>query len=133
MLPSRRMAASNPFQSADDPKGRMLPKPTDAGLGAAAGPGAGRTGRQGLSPVNAGGRIDETLLARLKEVRTALAKEASVPSYVIFSDASLRDMCARRPVTAARFLEVSGVGETKLKRYGETFMEVIRSFVQAEH
>jgi ATP-dependent DNA helicase RecQ len=104
----------------------MLPKPGTAGLGAV----AGRTGKQGVLPVNSGEapRIDETLLARLKEVRTALAKEASVPAYVIFSDAALRDMCARRPVTAAQFLEVSGVGEIKLKRYGEIFMEAIRSF-----
>jgi ATP-dependent DNA helicase RecQ len=103
----------------------FLPKPPKpAGLA------EGRIGRQGLLPVSAGEapRIDETLLARLKGVRTALAKEASVPAYVVFSDATLRDMCARRPVTAARFLEVSGVGETKLKRYGEAFMEAIRSF-----
>ncbi|MDR1566894.1 MAG: HRDC domain-containing protein, partial [Treponema sp.] len=130
MLPSRHMAAFNTFQPANDPKGRMLPsrrmaaKPL-AGLGAA----PGRDGRQELLPK--GGetsRIDETLLARLKEVRTMLAKEASVPAYVVFSDATLRDMCARRPLTAVQFLEVSGVGEIKLKRYGEIFMEAIRSF-----
>jgi ATP-dependent DNA helicase RecQ len=127
MLPSRRMEAFNPSQPANGPKGRMLPKPA-AGSGAA----VERTGKQGLLPVSAGPapRIDETLLARLKEVRAVLAKEASVPAYVIFPDATLRDMCARRPVTAAQFLEVSGVGEIKLKRYGETFMEVIRSFAR---
>jgi ATP-dependent DNA helicase RecQ len=126
MLPSRQTAAFNPFQPANDPKGRMPPKAAAPGSGAA----AGRIGRRGLLPVGEAPRIDETLLARLKGVRTALAKEASVPAYVIFSDATLRDMCARRPVTAAQFLEVSGVGKTKLMRYGETFMEVIRSFTR---
>jgi ATP-dependent DNA helicase RecQ len=109
----------------------MLPKSGAPGSGAA----PGRTGRQGLlkggeAPGGETPRIDDALLARLKEVRTGLAKEASVPAYVIFSDATLRDMCARRPATAAQFLEVSGIGEIKLKRYGEIFMEAIRSFVR---
>jgi ATP-dependent DNA helicase RecQ len=103
-----------------------LPKPA-AGLGAA----AGRGGEQELLPKSGEApRVDEALLARLKEVRTMLAKEASVPAYVVFSDATLRDMCVRRPATAAQFLEVSGVGQTKLKRYGEIFMEAIRSFAR---
>jgi ATP-dependent DNA helicase RecQ len=125
MLPSRRMF--DPFQPANSSKGRM-PKPGAAGNGAVA---ERADGGQGLLPKSGElPLIDEALLARLKEVRTALAKEASVPAYIIFSDAALRDMCARRPVTAAAFLEVSGVGETKLKRYGETFMAAIRSFAR---
>jgi ATP-dependent DNA helicase RecQ len=104
-----------------------------AGRRGAAGQSGVEPGRQELLPVEAGRppRVDdEALLARLKETRTALAKEASVPAYVVFSDATLRDMCVKLPVTGEKFLEVSGVGETKLKRYGETFMEVIRAFVR---
>ncbi|MDR1931075.1 MAG: DNA helicase RecQ [Treponema sp.] len=72
--------------------------------------------------------IDEALFSRLKELRSSLARAAALPSYVIFSDAALRDMCRRRPVTAAQFLDVSGVGEVKLRRYGEAFMAAIREF-----
>jgi ATP-dependent DNA helicase RecQ len=109
----------------ETPVTMMLPKSGAPGLGGA----AERTGRQRLL-LKSGepARIDNALLVRLKEIRTMLSNEASVPAYVIFSDATLRDMCARRPVTAAQFLEVSGIGEIKLKRYGELFMEAIRSF-----
>ena len=50
---------------------------------------------------------------------------------MVVSDATLRDMCARRPATDEEFLEVSGVGLTKLSRYGEAFMDAIRSFEKA--
>ena len=46
----------------------------------------------------------------------------------MFSDATLRDMCVRRPATDEEFLEVSGVGLTKLKRYGADFMAAIRDY-----
>jgi ATP-dependent DNA helicase RecQ len=71
---------------------------------------------------------DDGLFKRLKELRSKLAQEASIPAYVVFSDASLRDMCRKRPETAEQFLEVSGVGEVKLKRYGEAFITALRNF-----
>jgi ATP-dependent DNA helicase RecQ len=114
----------------------MLPQQTEkksapakeAAASLAAVPAAGFSGKQGLLPVAPGEASpqSEALFARLKELRTALAREAAVPAYVIFSDASLHDMCRRRPTTAERFLEVSGVGQIKLERYGEAFMAVIR-------
>jgi ATP-dependent DNA helicase RecQ len=77
-----------------------------------------------LSP----GPENDALFKRLKELRAKLAQEASIPAYVVFSDASLRDMCRKRPETAEQFLEVSGVGEVKLKRYGEIFLAALRNF-----
>jgi ATP-dependent DNA helicase RecQ len=56
-----------------------------------------------------------------------LADSADVPAFVVFSDATLRDMCRRKPKTNHEFLEVSGVGATKLERYGEEFLSAIRS------
>jgi ATP-dependent DNA helicase RecQ len=69
--------------------------------------------------------IDEALLSRLKSLRNRLAKEAHVPSYIVFSDATLRDMCRKRPQTPERFLGVSGVGQAKLEKYGDIFMREI--------
>ena len=76
--------------------------------------------------------VDAGLLERLKEVRLAFAKREGVPAFVVFSDAALRDMCAKLPVTPAAFLQVSGVGAKKCERYGEAFMRVIREYTQAQ-
>jgi ATP-dependent DNA helicase RecQ len=70
--------------------------------------------------------MDETLFAELRELRTQLARKIHVPPYIIFSDAALRDMCRKRPLSREAFLAVSGVGEAKLEKYGAAFMEVIR-------
>ncbi|NCB62902.1 MAG: DNA helicase RecQ [Clostridia bacterium] len=72
--------------------------------------------------------LPEGLFERLKALRTVLAREQRVPAYVVFSDASLRDMCERRPMDDEEFLEVSGVGKRKLEQYGEAFMAEIRAF-----
>lgn len=71
---------------------------------------------------------DEELFALLKQLRAKKAKVVGVPAFVIFSDATLRDMCRKRPVTKAEFLEVSGVGQTKAERYGKDFIGEIKSF-----
>ena len=52
-----------------------------------------------------------------------------MPGFVIFSDATLRDMCRVMPTDDAQFLSVSGVGTTKLEKYGEAFMGVIRDYL----
>ncbi|GHU89397.1 ATP-dependent DNA helicase RecQ [Clostridia bacterium] len=67
------------------------------------------------------------LLARLKALRLEIAREQDVPAFVIFSDATLTDMCAKKPRTDEEFLRVSGVGRVKLERYGARFLEVLRS------
>jgi ATP-dependent DNA helicase RecQ len=72
--------------------------------------------------------IDEALFSRLKELRSRLAQEIKSPAYIVFSDASLRDMCRKRPRTREQFLNVAGVGAVKLEKYGDAFMAVIRDY-----
>jgi ATP-dependent DNA helicase RecQ len=66
----------------------------------------------------------------LRARRRELASAAAVPPYVIFHDATLREMAALRPTSLAALAEVPGVGKAKLDRYGEAFLEVIR---EGEH
>lgn len=68
---------------------------------------------------------DEELWDALRKRRTELAAAQSVPPYVIFHDATLREMVARRPRTPDDFSQIAGVGDTKLRRYGPDFLEVI--------
>jgi len=70
----------------------------------------------------------EELFNSLRKVRRIFAEKENVPAYVIFSDASLDDMVRQKPTTAAEFLEVSGVGEHKLFKYGEAFLNAINDF-----
>ena len=72
------------------------------------------------------------LFEALRELRAELAGRRGVPAYVIFSDAALRDMCRRLPTTDDEFLAVNGVGTTKLERYGERFMGLIRKYAREE-
>jgi ATP-dependent DNA helicase RecQ len=70
---------------------------------------------------------DDPLLLDLKALRTRLAKEEGVPAYVIFSDRSLIDMAAKRPTTVNGFGEIHGVGQAKLDRYADAFLEVLKA------
>lgn len=72
---------------------------------------------------------DEKLLTALKELRKSLAMRQSVPAYVVFSDATLMDMCRIKPKTRDEFMEVSGVGQRKAIRYGEVFLATIAEFL----
>ena len=75
---------------------------------------------------------EENLLTNtLRKLRKQLADKQSVPPYVVFSDASLRQMSQERPQTAKGFSEISGVGSRKLVQYGDVFTQVIREFCQA--
>ena len=65
------------------------------------------------------------LFEALRSLRTRLAREQQVPPYLIFNNATLEDMCRKRPMTPDELLEVSGVGAKKAERYGEAFLEVI--------
>lgn len=65
------------------------------------------------------------LFEALRSLRTQLAREQQVPPYLIFNNATLEDMCRKRPTTPDELLEVSGVGTKKAERYGEAFLEVI--------
>ncbi|HLH49762.1 MAG TPA: HRDC domain-containing protein, partial [Roseiarcus sp.] len=68
-----------------------------------------------------------TTLAALKALRMDLARRQNVPAYVVFADRTLIDMAARRPKTLQELAAVHGVGEAKLKKYGETFLAAIRA------
>jgi ATP-dependent DNA helicase RecQ len=71
--------------------------------------------------------IDITLWEALRDCRQRLATENNVPPYVIFHDSTLRQMLSDRPVSPDALLGISGVGQAKLTRYGDDFLEVIRS------
>ncbi|MGM7636695.1 DNA helicase RecQ [Bacillus sp. Hm123] len=75
---------------------------------------------------------DDPLFEQLRSLRKQLAQEAGVPPFVIFSDSTLQDMCAKLPQSDEEFLTVSGVGSSKLEKYGEAFLQVIAEFV-SEH
>jgi len=70
--------------------------------------------------------VDTDLFERLRALRRAIAQRESVPPYVVFSDATLREMARLKPRDEAGLLAVKGVGETKLARFGEAFLEAIR-------
>ena len=72
--------------------------------------------------------VNSELLDALKALRKSIASKKSVPAYVIFSDATLIDMCKKCPETPDEMLEVSGVGRTKLEKFGKQFLEVIAKF-----
>ena len=70
--------------------------------------------------------VDEALFDKLRKLRNEIAAKESVPAYLIFSNATLTDMCRRKPTSLAEFSAVSGVGQVKLEKYGETFVKAIR-------
>lgn len=76
----------------------------------------------------AGNPVYAPMLEKLKKLRRELATQEKVPAYVIFSDATLIDMCKKMPETEEEFLEVSGVGNAKLTKYGEAFLKIIKQF-----
>lgn len=75
--------------------------------------------------------VDRGLFEDLRALRRELAEQRGVPPFVIFSDASLRDMAARRPGTSAGFLDVHGVGQKKLDDFGAVFLERIAAYCRA--
>ena len=68
----------------------------------------------------------EALFQKLRALRLDIARELGKPPYIVFSDKTLRDMVRVKPITDDQFLAVNGVGESKLKQYGERFMAAIR-------
>jgi ATP-dependent DNA helicase RecQ len=76
----------------------------------------------GLGPTDAG------LFEHLRALRKRLADEQGVPPYVVFGDATLVELAQRRPDSEAAMLDVTGVGQVKLERYGRTFLDAIRDY-----
>ncbi len=89
--------------------------------------------RPSLSEKNAV-HLDEDgkkMLDALREVRSAIAAREHTPAYIIFSNASLQDMCRKMPLSRREFLDVSGVGEKKAEKYWDDFAPVIMRFASA--
>lgn len=74
-------------------------------------------------PLSGSVTADSGLLASLKALRGRLAKAEGVPAYVVFSNATLKDMAAKHPRTLSQFLAVSGVGSVKAEKYAKPFLE----------
>jgi ATP-dependent DNA helicase RecQ len=94
------------------------------GVGRGTGAAFGSVGGDGEAPDDE----NKALFERLREVRRAIAQELGKPPYIVFSDRTLRDMTRVRPVNDEQFLAVNGVGERKLERYGQRFMDAVRAF-----
>ena len=89
----------------------------------------GAGSRKARAAVAVLGDADAELLARLKTLRRQLAQQRKVPAYVIFSDATLHDMCVMKPNNLDTLALVNGVGPKKLKDFGEIFIEALREIV----
>ena len=72
---------------------------------------------------------ESSLYEALRALRAEIAAQEKVPAYVVFSNATLQDMCARRPITPSELLEVSGVGRAKADKYGDAFLACIKKHV----
>lgn len=71
---------------------------------------------------------DDPLFEHLRAIRKEIAETEGVPPFVVFSDKTLKDMCEKRPIDEQMFLEVSGVGQNKLERYGSKFINAIKQY-----
>ncbi|MDR0884275.1 MAG: DNA helicase RecQ [Oscillospiraceae bacterium] len=71
--------------------------------------------------------FSEEIFNALRALRSEIAQENRVPAYIVFTDATLVDMCQKHPATKAEMLDVSGVGEAKWEKYGERFLALLRS------
>ncbi|MDF2672945.1 MAG: ATP-dependent helicase [Clostridiales bacterium] len=72
--------------------------------------------------------VDDTLFEVLRRLRKEIAEALGVPPYIVFSDNTLSEMCKHLPTTSEELLNIKGVGEEKLKRYGEKFIEAIEKY-----
>jgi len=71
---------------------------------------------------------DDSLFNELRKKRKELADSKGVPPYVIFSDKSLLEMCQQLPKNKNEFMQVFGVGDQKLKKYGDMFLKIIKNY-----
>ena len=74
---------------------------------------------------------DRELFERLRSLRKQLADQQGVPPYVVFGDTSLAEMTVKQPRDSQSFLTINGVGQRKLERYGQAFLNVIRTYSEA--
>ncbi len=77
-------------------------------------------------------RVRDELFEKLRVLRRDLAHKQGIPPYLIFSDKTLEEMAAKRPLLDADMMDISGVGEQKLKRYGNLFMDAILNYIKEQ-
>ena len=83
----------------------------------------------GPSKITDRGDYNKVLFRRLRKLRKDIADREGVPPFVVFNDNSLVEMCQKYPTSAPEMLVISGVGQVKLERYGEAFIDEIESFL----
>jgi ATP-dependent DNA helicase RecQ len=121
LKPSRETSSFKPQPGLKGEGSPLEPQPGLKGEGSPLEPQPGLKGE--------GSPLDMALFGKLRELRKELAAQEGVPAYIVFSDASLRDMCRKQPVSLVRFAAVHGVGSVKLEKYGEAFTELINNHV----
>ena len=86
------------------------------------------------APARKAGQLDydPALFENLRSLRKRIADDAGVPPYVVFGDAALAEMAAYLPEDPQALLQINGVGKLKLQRYGEDFLEEIRSYLAGQ-
>jgi ATP-dependent DNA helicase RecQ len=77
-----------------------------------------------------GGAVDTQLLKMLKDLRKKIAKQKSLPPFVIFQDPSLDEMCTHYPITVEELRQIHGVGAGKAAKFGAPFLELIKAYVE---
>ncbi len=85
-----------------------------------------KSSRSSSSEKNYSGNYDRKLFAKLRKLRKSIADESNVPPYVVFSDATLIEMSEQLPTTSGQLLNINGVGNRKLERFGTSFISAIR-------
>lgn len=73
--------------------------------------------------------VNDPLFEELRKVRKEIAEKENVPPFVIFADTALKDMCVKQPQSREEFLTITGVGQNKLEKYGEQFIEAISYYL----
>ncbi|HEY8312901.1 MAG TPA: DNA helicase RecQ [Candidatus Baltobacteraceae bacterium] len=89
---------------------------------------SGKGRRKTKGPSVGAAPYEEALFEELRRLRKRLADDRGVPPYVVFSDATLRELAAQKPETQSAFRRVGGVGDVKLEQYGEIFTAAIREY-----
>jgi len=82
-----------------------------------------------MIPKQGGGAVDETLFKMLKDLRQRIAKEKSIPPYVVVQDPAMEEMCTQYPITLDEIAQIGGVGKGKAQKFGKPFIELIQNYV----
>jgi ATP-dependent DNA helicase RecQ len=75
--------------------------------------------------------VDKDLFIALRKLRHEIAKEISMPAYIVFTDSTLTDICMKMPKTKGEFLRISGVGHAKFEKFGERFIQAVKEYQKA--